>query len=68
MTRTIQKTNRSGSFSTKADYVPLDNGNVEIHDWTFDSLGILPSGTEKRTMTLSEAQAEYKERKANGWT
>ena len=69
MTRTIQMNNRSGSFSAKADYTPLPDGqNVEISEWTFDTLGILPNGTETRTLPLSEAQAEYRERKANGWS
>jgi len=69
MTRTIQTTNRSGSFSAKADYTPTPDGkNVEISEWTFDTMGILPNGTEIRTLPIAEAQSEYKERKANGWT
>ena len=67
-TSTIQQTNRSGSFSVIADYTPDDNGNVNISERTWDSYGIIPNGVETRTLPLSEAQAEYRERKANGWS
>jgi membrane protein implicated in regulation of membrane protease activity len=68
MTRTIQRTNRSGSFSTRAEYTPQPDGRVRIDDWTWDAYGILPNGTEVRYLPLTEAQAEYRERKQNGWT
>ncbi len=67
-TRTIQRTNRSGSFSTRADYTPINNGKVRVDDWTWDAMGILPNGTETRILPLIEAQDEYRERKANGWS
>ena len=67
-TRTIQHTNRSGSFSVIADYTPDYNGKVNISERTWDSMGIIPNGVETRTVSLNEAQAEYRERKANGWS
>jgi hypothetical protein len=67
-TRTIQHTNRTGSFSTIADYTPLDNGTCRIDERTWDELGIIPNGVESRTLQLGEAQAEYRDRKAHGWS
>ncbi len=67
ITRSIQTNNRSGTFSCKADYTPLNNGMVEVEELTYDSYGILPSGREFRQLPLAEAQAEYRQRKANGW-
>jgi hypothetical protein len=65
--RTIQMNNKSGTFSCRAQYTDLDNGTCEVAEWTWDSLGILPNGAEVSIMPLAQAQAQYRERKANGW-
>jgi hypothetical protein len=67
-TRSIQQNNRTGTFSVKADYTPMDDGNVRVDECVWDSMGIIPNGVESKVMPLAEAQAEYRERMANGWT
>lgn len=66
--RTIQFNNRSGTFSCKAQYQDLGNGTCEVAEWTWDQLGILPNGAEVSVVPLEQAQAQYRERRANGWT
>ena len=66
-THTIQNNTKSGSFSARATYKPLGNGMVEVAEWVHDRMGILPGGTEYKTLPLSEARAEYKQRKERGW-
>jgi len=67
MSFTIQNNTKSGSFSARSTYTPKQNGIVIVSDWVHDRMGIIPSGTEIRELSLTEAREEYKQRKAHGW-
>ena len=64
----LSRDNPSGTFSARSTYVPQEDGKtVKVEDWVHDSYGIIPSGTETRVLTLEQARAEYRERRANDW-
>lgn len=65
---TLRQISKSSSFSARSTFRPISNNQVEISDWTFDSWGIIPSGTEKRIVPIETARAEYRNLKANGWS